>query len=459
MIVIDAGHGGQDPGALGNDIIEKDLNLSISKYMENRFKELNIPVAMTRTTDETLSPTERVNRILNAFGANPNVIVLSNHINAGGGDGAEVIYPLRNNSVLPNLILSEIEKSGQNIRRAYQRRLPSDPSKDYYFIQRETAPTQALTIEYGFLDSTGDDVVQLKNFSDDYAEAVVKAVADYLRFPYIPPEGANVYVVQSGDSLWSIARKLNLTVEELKAANNLTSNLLTIGQVLKIPQMEEPPVVGEYVVYTVKAGDSLYSIARQYNTTVSELVSYNNLSTTSLQIGQQILIPAEAAIPPVEQPGEDYLIYRVQSGDSLYAIARKYNTTVDELMRINNLSNILLSVGQEIRIPVTTPTEPEVPSQNYVEYIVKSGDNLYAIARRYNASVDSIKSLNNLTSNNLSIGQRLRIPVSETPITYVVKSGDNLYAIARQYNTTVNEIKRKNNLTSNNLSIGQILVI
>lgn len=85
-IVIDPGHGGEDPGASGNGIIEKNLTLEISRYMYDRFKELGIPVYITRTTDETISPTERVNRILNAFGNNKNVIVVSNHINAGGGD-------------------------------------------------------------------------------------------------------------------------------------------------------------------------------------------------------------------------------------------------------------------------------------------------------------------------------------------------------------------------------------
>lgn len=86
-IIIDPGHGGDDPGASGNGIIEKNLTLDISKYMYDRFKELGIPVYITRTTDETITPTERVKRILNAYGNNKNVIVVSNHINAGGGDG------------------------------------------------------------------------------------------------------------------------------------------------------------------------------------------------------------------------------------------------------------------------------------------------------------------------------------------------------------------------------------
>ncbi len=85
-IVIDAGHGGTDGGATGNGIIEKDLTLDISNYMYDRFRELGIPVVMTRTTDETLSPSERTTRSKNAFGANRDVILISNHINAGGGD-------------------------------------------------------------------------------------------------------------------------------------------------------------------------------------------------------------------------------------------------------------------------------------------------------------------------------------------------------------------------------------
>ena len=85
-VVIDAGHGGTDPGASGNGIIEKNLTLEISNYMYERLKNLGIPVKITRTTDETLSPTERVERVLDAYGNDPNVIVVSNHINAGGGE-------------------------------------------------------------------------------------------------------------------------------------------------------------------------------------------------------------------------------------------------------------------------------------------------------------------------------------------------------------------------------------
>ena len=104
-IVIDPGHGGTDSGAVGNNALEKDYTLLISKYMYDRFKDLGIPVAITRENDITLSPTERVDKILGAFGNNNDVIVISNHINSGGGQGAEVIYALRNPDTLSKNVL------------------------------------------------------------------------------------------------------------------------------------------------------------------------------------------------------------------------------------------------------------------------------------------------------------------------------------------------------------------
>ncbi len=82
----DTSHGGSDPGAINGNIYEKDFTLEVSKYIYNRLRELGIPTYITRDSDITLSPTERTNRILAAYGDNPNVIVISNHLNAGGGD-------------------------------------------------------------------------------------------------------------------------------------------------------------------------------------------------------------------------------------------------------------------------------------------------------------------------------------------------------------------------------------
>ena len=395
-VVIDPGHGGTDAGATGNNLLEKDYNLLISKYMYDRFKELGVPVAITRDSDTTLSPTDRVNTILNKFGNSSDVILISNHVNSGGGEGAEVIYALRNKDTLAKRILENIGATGQTTRKYYQRRLPSDTSKDYYFIHRNTGNLEPLIVEYGFIDNT-KDVEFLKENYEELAESVISAVANYIGVPYTPPEGliTNTYVVQKGDTLYSIANKLGTTVSELKKENNLTSNTLQIGEVLRIPTKEI--YEEEENIYIVKKGNSLYSIANKYNTTVDELKRINNLTSNILSIGQVLKLPSDKA-NNVEKE-ENTISYTVQKGDSLYSIARKYDTTIDRIKDLNNLTTNLLSIGQVLLIPTDTNLE--------TTYTVKKGDSLYSIAKKYNTTVDRLKQLNNLTSNLLSIGQIL----------------------------------------------------
>ncbi len=448
-VIIDPGHGGTDSGATGNNLLEKDYNLLISKYMYDRFKELGIPVAITRDSDTTLSPTDRVNTILNKFGNSSDVILISNHVNSGGGEGAEVIYALRNRDTLARRILENIGATGQETRKYYQRRLPSDTSKDYYFIHRNTGNLEPLIVEYGFIDDT-KDVEFLKENYKELAEAVISAVANYIGVPYTPPEGitTNTYVVQKGDSLYSIANKLGTTVSELKKENNLTSNTLQIGEVLRIPTKEI--YEGEENVYIVQKGDTLYSIAAANNTTVDELKKANNLTSNILSTGQLLKIPS-ALLPEST--------YIVKKGDSLYSIANKYNTTVDELKRINNLTSNILSIGQVLKLPSDKVSDIE-KEENTISYTVQKGDSLYSIARKYSTTIDKIKDLNNLTTNLLSIGQVLLIPTdTNLETTYTVQKGDSLYSIAKKYDTTVDRLKQLNNLKSNLLSIGQILIV
>lgn len=448
-VVIDPGHGGTDSGATGNNLLEKDYNLLISKYMYDRFKELGIPVAITRDSDTTLSPTDRVNTILSKFGNSSDVILISNHVNSGGGEGAEVIYALRNRDTLAKRILENIGATGQTTRKYYQRRLPSDTSKDYYFIHRNTGNLEPLIVEYGFIDNT-KDVEFLKENYEELAEDVISAVANYIGVPYVAPDGliTNTYVVQKGDSLYSIAAKLGTTVTELKKENNLTSNTLQIGQVLRIPTKEI--YEEEENVYVVKKGDTLYGIAQANNTTVDEIKKFNNLTSNILSTGQLLKIPS-ALLPEAT--------YTVKKGDSLYSIANKYNTTVDELKRINNLTSNTLSIGQVLKLPSDKASDEE-KEENTITYTVQKGDSLYSIAKKYNTTIDAIKNLNNLTTNILSIGQVLLIPTSTNlETTYTVQRGDSLYSIAKKYDTTVDRLKQLNNLSSNLLSVGQILIV
>lgn len=125
-------------------------------------------------------------------------------MNLPGGDGAEVIYALRNSDTLAKMITNEFIKSGQNVRKYYQRRLPSDSSKDYYYMLRNTPNNETIIVEYGFADSTGDDVEQIKNNWQELTEAAVKGLANYIGVPYVPPVGvaSNYYAVKKGDRIF-----------------------------------------------------------------------------------------------------------------------------------------------------------------------------------------------------------------------------------------------------------------
>ena len=248
----------------------------------------------------------------------------------------------------------------------------------------------------------------------------------------------------------------------------MDANALKVGQLLKIPT-NTGTNPNNMFMYTVKKGDSLYSIAQKYKTTVGEIISLNYLKNDKLSIGQVLRIP-ETYTKDEEMYMPIFKNYTVQSKDSLYSIAKKNNISVDTLMKDNGITGTNLTVGQvlKIRVPEVEVIdecygEDYTPQDNIssINYTVKKGDSLYKIATKYNTSVNAIQKLNNLNNINLSVGMVLKIPsnVSNNSTNYVVQKGDSLYSIAKKFNTTVDSIKRKNNLTNNLLSIGQKLII
>jgi len=392
MIVIDPSKGGRESGVTGNGIVEKDYNLLISEYIFNRLKSLGADVKIIRTTDEYISEDDRANKILNAYGNNSKVVALSNML-GNTGSGAEIIYALRNNSNLASSLAENLDDAGLTVSKYYQRRSENDTSKDYYNIQKDTGLIETIIVNYGNINNI-NEATNIKNEWEDYAEAVVKSLANYTNVPYYKEgESQEIYTVKKGDSLWKIANKYNTTVEKLKSANNLKTNTLSVGQKLVIPSISVSPEVSD--TYIVQKGDSLWSIANKFNMTVSELKNLNNLTNNLLSIGQVLKIKDSSS------NGET--TYTVQKGDSLWVIANKYGITTEELKSYNNLTSNLLSIGQVLKIP-----QGKTSTENI--YTVKKGDSLWTIANRYNTTVEKIKVLNNLTSNLLSVGQQLKIP-------------------------------------------------
>lgn len=233
----------------------------------------------------------------------------------------------------------------------------------------------------------------------------------------------DMYIVKAGDTLYSIAKRYNVSVDSIKKVNGLTSNMLFVGQQLRLP----------FLTYTVSSGDTLYSIARRYNTTVDQIRTTNQLKTDMLMIGQKLRIPqlqaagttttqpVEETVTPVQEtpkPEPETSTYTVVAGDTLYGISTKFGTTVDQLKSLNHLTTNVLNIGQVLKVSGTTETDAVAPTKPVTTtYTVVAGDTLYSISQRFGTTTSSIQEANNLTTTNLSIGQVLTIPAEGTVIT------------------------------------------
>lgn len=318
------------------------------------------------------------------------------------------------------------------------------------------------------------------------------------------------YTAVAGDSLWRIAQKFGMTLDELKKANGLTSNNLYVGQTLKVRKSVQQntnnetnqnqnsnvnnndrpqQTVTSAETYTVKSGDSLWGIATKHGCSVNDLKSWNHLSSNLIHVGQKLVIGQKKSTVQQQQGKKEPQqttsneTYTVKSGDSLWKIATNHNMSVSQLKNLNKLSNDMIFVGQKLVVSEKKQSAPSQnqnkPSQSQVTkpstYTVKSGDSVWKIAHECGMSMDELKSLNGLKDNLIIPGQVLKIKgtssntkqkiktsskeTAEAGATYVVKAGDSLWAVANRQGLTVAELKRINGLSSDTIYVGQRLKV
>lgn len=299
------------------------------------------------------------------------------------------------------------------------------------------------------------------------------------------------YTVKSGDTLIGIANDLGVSASEIAAVNNFSSNArLQRGQRIQVPVSQETASLKlnkEAVQYTVQSGDTLTGVANRYGVSISELAAANNLTTRSNLIrGRTITIPAagttsSAASSNAASSGSssrgnslsNTQNYKVQSGETLIGLARRYNVSVSDLAETNNLaSNAQLMRGQTIKVPSGSGSSSSSSTSNSSSssasgsklsntenYTVQSGDSLIGLARKFGVSTADLAATNNIASNaQLQRGQTLKVPQLTT--SYTVKSGDSLIGLARQYGVSTSELAQMNNLSSDAmLQRGQKLTV
>jgi len=310
-----------------------------------------------------------------------------------------------------------------------------------------------------------------------------------------------IHTVTNGDTLWSISKQYNTSLKPIMAHNNFgDKDILSIGQIIKILKDNLP--AADNNMHIVKKGESLWSIAQKYNLSVNQILSTNNIANSELiSIGQEMKISSPENViadtnivnPTVinnknndinsnisQSKNTEPITYTVKAGDTLWSISRKYGASTEVIFDINNLKDKdLLSLGQKLEIPaigggVSSSNQKQEPT--IITYTVVKGDTLWSISQRYDVKMTSIISANNLKEiSRLSIGQKLKFPITNMDIAkaeeynqetvaeeivYYVKKGESLWSISRDYNVKLESIIAANSISNaSKISPGQQLRI
>jgi membrane-bound lytic murein transglycosylase D len=324
--------------------------------------------------------------------------------------------------------------------------------------------------------------------------------------------------VRKGESIGSIAQQYGVRAAEIQRANDMRKNArLKVGRTLLIPIKVAPrrstgKKPSKVRTYVVQLGDNLGSISRRFGISQESLRVWNHIEAWSnVKNGDTIYVSKPDLKPSsfVQQrvalkKGEKYI---VQAGDTYAAIAKKYKVPVFLLLQANNGFTKRLTVGDSLSIPayvrpprkmsgavddgnpVVEPpkvvnvddsqsksksskknaTSSKSSKNTTIIYTVAAGDNLYAIAKKFDTSVSAIRDMNEMgNSSNIKVGQKLKIPGSGAPavstpkveeVTHVVKKGEGLWDISRQYGVTIEDIVKWNGLKDTKIKVNEKLKI
>ncbi len=308
-------------------------------------------------------------------------------------------------------------------------------------------------------------------------------------------KGKVSYAIASGDTLFTIARKHHTTTKELREANGMERNaLIRVGQVLQVPTNTYFPgkttiqtSTGKRIAkkgkvkYTIEKGDTLFIVARKHHTTTKEVLEANGLErSTLIRVGQVLQVPTNTYFPEGVKQAERVIvkkegtkgIYEVESGDTLFSIAKKNHVTLKEIMALNAIeAGTVIRVGQKLKVSkkssfiASKKKKAKKVKVALKTYKVRKGDTLSRIARRNKISIKKLRALNKLgRKSRLKIGTMLAVGKTEVktskPKTYKVRRGDTLWLIAKRHHTTVKKLRALNKLSRRSkLHRGMVLAV
>lgn len=411
IVAIDAGHGGDDPGAIGfRGTREKKLTLSIAKKLKKKIDDHpNMEAVMVRTGDYYIQLTERRQKArfqdadifisihadaftkksangmsvfaLSQRGATSAMAkTLAEKENASdliGGvslaDKDDVLAKVLVDLSMTNTISESVNLGGRVLKELGKLgRLHSKRVEQASFVVLKSPDMPSILVETGFITNPGDEKrLRSTSFQNKLANAIYTAVSDY--FDQTPYASRSRYESPSIDG-------------EVDSGNSTG-----------------------YSRYKVRRGDTLSTIAERFGITLKELKRLNNIQHDTAMLGVLLKVPAPRREPSsTSSNSNSYFNHKVKNGESLSKISARYNVTIRSLKRVNNLNRDTLYKGQILKIPGLGYS----PSAKIQIHTVKRGDTLSEIAQSYRSSVSAIKKLNKLRSNTVMLGQKLKVPVS-----------------------------------------------
>ncbi|MBN2515227.1 MAG: LysM peptidoglycan-binding domain-containing protein [Deltaproteobacteria bacterium] len=486
IIVIDPGHGGEDPGAIGRrGTKEKDIVLRIAKQLQNVLRRKGYQAYLTREGDYYVSFKKRL-EIAREYGADLLVSIHTDaHRNRGargssvycfstGGASNEAVRILARNENLSDVIAGVA--NGQNNGE-------SDP------ITLNMLQTETINQSKSFGGAMLQDLMKVNRIK--YSK-VQEAPFRVLKLPDIPSILIEVAYISNPreelllrqssfrkDLAWALASSIDeflpLPPSVVAKANEGTYSS---------PPSDSYTSREKEQIYVVKRGDYLSRIADRYDTTVGTLLQYNELKRKNrIYRGQRLKIPPSSWSPrSLSIPTATYYVKR---RDTIGKIADRYDATISTLLQLNNMEmRDRIYVGQKLEIPVAIDESGDTNGKDKKPsiHVVKRGDILDRIALRYNTTVTALMKLNNIkTKNRICVGQRLKVSPasgqsesrtpqkietsskvvrSNNPPLYRVKRGDTLGKIARRCNTTIGALLKLNNLRlENGIYVHQKLIL
>ena len=275
------------------------------------------------------------------------------------------------------------------------------------------------------------------------------------------PSKVRTYIVQLGDNLASISRRFGVSQESLRIWNNIEPGYnVKKGDTIYVskPDLKPTSFVQQRVAlkkgekYIVKAGDTDALIAKQYKVPVFLWLQANSGFTKRLTIGDSLSIPAYVRPPRKMSKATDDEIPLIEASKVVDTSDKKSNKSSKKTVE-----------------PELSKNSKKQPVSTTIIYTVEPGDNLYAISRKYSTTVSAIREMNDMgNSSNIKVGQKLKIPGEATPvpsapkveeITHVVKKGEGLWDISRQYGVTIEDIVKWNDLKDTKIKINEKLKI